>query len=163
LPEECSESWARSLHFGDRMERATTDRRDPFDTRAERFAQAMSRATGSTAAFGIALAAVLAWGVSGPVFHFSDTWQLVMNTVSSVATLLMVFLIQRAQNKDALAMHVKLNEIIKAIEGASNHIVNAEGLSEATLSRLQESYQRIAENADRRGEPPPAGKPPAAP
>jgi hypothetical protein len=71
-----------------------------------------------------------------------------------IATLLMVFLIQGAQNKDALAMHVKLNEIIQAVEGASNHIVNAEGLSEATLSRLRESYQQIAENAERRGEPP---------
>jgi low affinity Fe/Cu permease len=130
--------------------------RDSSDTRAERLAQAISRFTGRTAAFGIALGTVIAWGISGPVFHYSDTWQLVMNTTSSIATLLMVFLIQRAQNKDALAMHVKLNEIIKAIEGASNQIVNAEGLSEATLSRLQESYQRIAENAERRGDPPPA-------
>jgi low affinity Fe/Cu permease len=145
------------------MERAASDRRDPSDTKAERFAQAISRFTGTTAAFGVALIAVLAWVLTGPVFGYSDTWQLVMNTVSSIATLLMVFLIQRAQNKDALAMHVKLNEIVKAIEGASNHIVNAEGLSEATLARLQESYQQIAENADRRGEPSPSSGRPAAP
>ena len=143
------------------MERPTTGRRDPSDTKAERFAQAISRLTGSSAAFGIALAMVIAWGLSGPIFGYSDTWQLVMNTVSSIATLLMVFLIQRAQNKDALAMHVKLNEIIKAIEGASNHIVNAEGLSETTLSRLQKSYQRIAENAQGHGEPPLASERPA--
>jgi low affinity Fe/Cu permease len=145
------------------MEHATGGRRDPSNTRAERFAPAMSRLSGSTAAFGIALATVLAWILSGPVFGYSDTWQLVMNTVSSIATLLMVFLIQRAQNKDALAMHVKLNEIIKAIEGASNHIVSAEGLSEATLSRLQESYQRVAENAQRHGEAPSASEPPTSP
>ncbi len=145
------------------MEHATTGRRDPSDTKAERFAQAMSRLTGSTAAFGIAVVVVLAWGICGPIFGYSDTWQLVMNTASSIATLLMVFLIQRAQNKDSLAMHVKLNEIIKAIEGASNHIVNAEGLSESTLSRLQENYQRIAERAPGRGEPPPAGDRPATP
>jgi len=145
------------------MERATTDRRDPSDTKAERLAQDISRFTGSTAAFGIALATILTWGLTGPVFGYSDTWQLVMNTVSSIVTFLMVFLIQRAQNKDALAMHVKLNEIIKAIEGASNHIVNAEGLSEATLSRLQESYQRVAQNAEQRREPSPAGERPAEP
>lgn len=83
--------------------------------------------------------------MTGPVFHWSDTWQLVMNTVSSVVTFLMVFLIQRSQNKDALAMHVKLNEIVAAVEGASNRIVNVEDLSEAELKRLQERYQRIAE------------------
>jgi len=119
-------------------------------------AQGITRFSGSTPAFGLALAIILAWAVSGPVFHYSDTWQLVMNTASSITTFLMVFLIQRAQNKDALAIHVKLNEIIKAIEGASNHIVNAEGLSEATLTRLQQRYQEIADNAARRGDPPPA-------
>jgi low affinity Fe/Cu permease len=119
-------------------------------------AQGITRFSGSTPAFGMALAVIFAWAVSGPVFHYSDTWQLVMNTASSITTFLMVFLIQRAQNKDALAIHVKLNEIIKAIEGASNHIVNAEGLSEATLTRLQERYQEIADNAARRGEPSPA-------
>jgi len=119
-------------------------------------AQGITRFSGSTPAFGLALAVILAWAVSGPVFHYSDTWQLVMNTASSITTFLMVFLIQRAQNKDALTIHVKLNEIIKAIEGASNHIVNAEDLSEATLTRLQERYQEIADNAARRGEPSPA-------
>jgi low affinity Fe/Cu permease len=130
--------------------------RDPYDTRAERMAQEITRFSGSTAAFSLALAVILAWAVTGPVFHYSDTWQLVMNTASSITTFLMVFLIQRAQNKDALAIHVKLNEIIKAIEGASNHMVNAEDLSEKTLTRLQERYQEIAKDAARRGEPSPA-------
>ena len=84
------------------------------------------------------------WAATGPVFHYSDTWQLVMNTASSIVTFLMVFLIQRSQNKDALAMHVKLNEIVKAIEGASNRIVNVEDLSEAELQRLQGRYQTLA-------------------
>jgi low affinity Fe/Cu permease len=132
--------------------------RDSSDTKAERLAQGITRFSGSTMAFGLALLVVLGWAFSGPVFHYSDTWQLLMNTVSSITTLLMVFLIQRAQNKDALAIHVKLNEITKAIEGASNHIVNAEGLSEKTLSRLQERYQEIAEKAARRGDPPPASE-----
>ena len=141
------------------MEKAAVpDRRprDSSDTAAERLAQAITRFSGSTTAFGTAVFLVLGWAVGGPVFHFSDTWQRVMNTTSSIATFLMVFLIQRAQNKDSMAIHVKLNEIIKAVEGASNHVVSAEGLSESTLNVLQERYQRIAENAARRGDPPPA-------
>ena len=126
------------------------------DKAAERLAQTITRFSGSTTAFTIAVLLVLGWACGGPVFHFSDTWQLVMNTTSSIATFLMVFLIQRAQNKDSMAIHVKLNEIIKAVEGASNHVVNAEGLSESTLSNLQQRYQRIAENAQKRGDPPPA-------
>ena len=113
-------------------------------TAAQRFAQAVTKWTGSTPAFAIALGAVVLWAGTGPVFHYSDTWQLVMNTASSIVTFLMVFLIQRSQNKDALAMHVKLNEIVKAIEGASNRIVNVEDLSEAELLRLQERYQTLA-------------------
>ena len=147
------------------MENAAPEKRqrDPSDTKAERLAQTITRFSGSTPAIGLALVVVLGWAVAGTVFHYSDTWQLVMNTASSITTFLMVFLIQRSQNKDALAIHVKLNEIIKAIEGASNHVVNAEGLSEATLSGLQERYQAIAENAARRGDPPPAKEKTAEP
>ena len=122
------------------------------ETRAQRFAQASTRWTGSTPAFAIALAMVVLWALTGPVFRYSDTWQLVMNTASSVVTFLMVFLIQRSQNKDSLAVHVKLNEIIQAIEGASNRIVNVEDLSEAELQKLQERYQRIAERAHKTAE-----------
>jgi low affinity Fe/Cu permease len=113
-------------------------------TRAQAFTQGVTKWTGSTPAFAIALGAVLVWGITGPAFHYSDTWQLVMNTASSIVTFLMVFLIQRSQNKDALAMHVKLNEIVKAIAGASNRIVNVEDLSEGELQRLQERYQALA-------------------
>ena len=110
----------------------------------ERMAQAFTKWTGSTSAFGLAVGGVLVWMVTGPVFHYSDTWQLVMNTASSIVTFLMVFLIQRSQNKDALAMHVKLNEIVKAVVGASDRIVNVEDLSEEELKRLQERYQALA-------------------
>ena len=122
------------------------------ETVAQRFAQAVARRSGSTPAFAIAIAIVLGWGITGPIFHYSDTWQLVMNTTSSVVTFLMVFLIQRSQNKDSLAVHVKLNEIIKAIEGASNRIVNVEDLSESELEALQARYQRIADQAHRAAE-----------
>jgi low affinity Fe/Cu permease len=113
-------------------------------TVAQLVAQAVAKWTGTTTAFAIALGAVVFWAATGPVFHYSDTWQLVMNTASSIVTFLMVFLIQRSQNKDALAMHVKLNEIVTAIEGASNRIVNVEDLSEAELQRLQGRYQTLA-------------------
>ncbi len=122
------------------------------ETYAQRFTQLFTRWTGSTVAFAIALGVVLIWAVTGPIFHYSDTWQLVMNTTSSVVTFLMVFLLQRSQNKDSLAMHVKLNEIIKAIEGASNRIVNVEDLSESELQQLQARYQRIAERANKAAE-----------
>jgi low affinity Fe/Cu permease len=113
-------------------------------TAGERLAQVASRWTGTTAAFMLVIVLVATWALLGPVFHYSDTWQLVMNTASSIVTFLMVFLIQRSQNKDAIAIHVKLNEIIAAIEGASNHIVNVEDLSEEELKRLQQRYQDLA-------------------
>ena len=105
----------------------------------------MTRWAGSTVALLVAVLAVVTWIVTGPLFHWADTWLLVMNTVGSVVTFLMVFLIQRSQNKDALAVHVKLNEIVAAIEGASNHIVNVENLPEEKLQRLRDGYQEVAD------------------
>ena len=121
----------------------------------ERLAQAVTRWTGSTTAFSIAAISVLVWGAAGPAFHWSDTWQLIMNTASSIVTFLMVFLIQRSQNKDTLAIHVKLNEIISSLEGASKGLVSVEDLSEVELQTLKARYQRIvddvaAEQASRR-------------
>lgn len=115
----------------------------PPERLVERLAQAATRWTGSTAAFLLATVAVLVWATSGPIFRWSDTWQLVMNTTSSIVTFLLVFLIQRSQNKDALAIHLKLNEIITAMEGASKKVVNVEELSETELQRLKEHYQRL--------------------
>jgi low affinity Fe/Cu permease len=100
---------------------------------------------GSSWAFGLALAVVLIWLITGPFFGFSDTWQLVINTGTTTMTFLMVFLIQRAQNKDSLAIQLKLNEIVAALEGASNHLINVEDLGEEDVGVLHEHYQKLAE------------------
>ncbi|HEV2720331.1 MAG TPA: low affinity iron permease family protein [Thermoanaerobaculia bacterium] len=113
----------------------------------ERAAAAATRKTGSTFAFIAAVAVILIWLVTGPIFHFSDTWQLVINTGTTIITFLMVFLIQRAQNKDALALQIKLNELIAAVEGASNRLIAAEDLSEGELKTLEEHFEKLAEMA----------------
>jgi low affinity Fe/Cu permease len=118
----------------------------PAKSPGERLAQAVTRWTGSNAVFSAALVAVLAWALSGPAFRWSDTWQLLMNTTSSIVTFLLVFLIQRSQNKDALAIHVKLNEIIAALEGASKRVVAVEDLSEIELQRLKERYLQLVDD-----------------
>jgi low affinity Fe/Cu permease len=110
-----------------------------------------TRWTGSTAAFGTALGVVVVWALLGPVFHFSDTWQLVINTGTTIVTFLMVFLIQRAQNKDSLAIHIKLNEIVAVMEGASNRIIDAESLSEDELRTLEKYYGELSKLAEKEG------------
>jgi low affinity Fe/Cu permease len=112
-----------------------------------RFATAATHWTGSTSAFLIAFLVIIVWLVTGPIFHFSDTWQLIINTGTTIITFLMVFLIQRAQNKDALAVQLKLNEIVAALEGASNRLISSEDLSEEELKVLRIHYQRLAEMA----------------
>jgi low affinity Fe/Cu permease len=91
----------------------------------------------------MAVAIVLVWAVSGPWFHYSDTWQLVINTGTTVVTFLMVFLIQRSQNKDSRAIHLKLNEIVVVLEGASNKLINVEDMTEAEVHALHERYQKL--------------------
>jgi low affinity Fe/Cu permease len=115
----------------------------------------LSPAGRSTAAFSVATVSVVVWAATGPLFHWSDTWQVIMNTASSIVTFLMVFLMQRSQNKDTLAIHVKLNEIISSMEGASKGLVSVEDLSEVELQTLKARYQRMvddvgAEQASRR-------------
>ena len=109
----------------------------------ERFSLKATKATGTSAAFVIALSVLIVWAISGPLFHFSDTWQLVINTGTTIVTFLMVFLIQRTQNKDALAIHLKLNEIVAAIEGASNRLVDVEDLTEDEIAVLHKHYQKL--------------------
>jgi low affinity Fe/Cu permease len=112
-----------------------------------RFATWVSWMAGSTAAFMMALAVVIVWAVSGPLFKYSDTWQLTINTGTTIVTFLMVFLIQRAQNKDALAVQLKLNELVAAIEGASNRLISVEDLSDQELEVLHKHYQRLGDMA----------------
>src|ERR1043165_8651555 len=113
----------------------------------ERMANNVTRVTGSTGAFTIALLIVVGWLISGPIFHFSDTWQLVINTGTTIVTFLMVFLIQRSQNKESLAIQLKLNELVAAVRGASNRLINIEDLSEEEVKTLHEHYARLVELA----------------
>src|SRR3954469_3546206 len=121
--------------------------RSRFGQRLERWSRAVTAWTGSSWAFAVAVAVIAVWLATGPLFHYSDTWQLVINTGTTIVTFLMVFLIQRAQNKDALAIQLKLNEIVAAIQGASNRLIAVEELSEPELNALHRHYCRLAEMA----------------
>ena len=110
----------------------------------ERFASGATTWTGNNSAFLLAIAVIVIWGATGPLFHYSDTWQLVINTGTSVLTFLMVFLIQRTQNKESLAMQLKINEIVAALKGASNRLISVEDLSEAELQQLHTRYVALA-------------------
>ena len=126
------------------MSQQNGDRHRGLAERLARFASWISEKTGSTPAFLIALGIVIVWACLGPIFKFSDTWQLVINTGTTIVTFLMVFLIQRAQNKDALAVQLKLNEIVAAIEGASNRLISVEDLSDDDLEVLHKHYRELA-------------------
>ena len=110
----------------------------------ERLSGKVTNWAGSTSAFVIAGAIVVAWAALGPVFGFSNTWQLVINTGTTIVTFLMVFLIQRSQNKDARAIHIKLNELVAAMQGASNRLIDVESLSEKELASLHRHYHELA-------------------
>jgi len=117
----------------------------------ERAARAVTAWTGTSQAFACAVGVVMVWALLGPVFGFSDTWQLVINTGTTIATFLMVFLIQRSQNKDSQAIHLKLNEIVAALQGASNRLINVEDLTEQEVQTLHRHYQLLSEIAKRDG------------
>ena len=123
--------------------------RSPLGQRLELWSRFVTNWTGSSWAFAVAVVVVVVWLATGPIFHYSDTWQLVINTGTTIVTFLMVFLIQRAQNKDALAVHLKLNEIVAALHGASNRLIDVESLSEVDLVKLHRFYHRLAEMAKR--------------
>src|SRR6201990_2530684 len=114
----------------------------------ERFSNWATAATGSSAAFLIAVVVIIVWAVTGPLFKYSDTWQLVINTSTTIVTFLMVFLIQRAQNKDSKAVHLKLNEIVAAMEGSSNRLIDVESLSEEDIRTLHRHFGELASMAD---------------
>jgi low affinity Fe/Cu permease len=112
------------------------------------FAQRSSILLGSAWAFAAAVLAILVWILTGPTFHFSDTWQLIINTATTIVTFLMVFLIQNTQNRDAKAMQLKLDELIRALKGARNQLVNLENLSDDDLKKLEEQFQRLRKHAE---------------
>ena len=113
----------------------------------ERSATAVTHWTGTTSAFILACAIVIVWALTGPIFQYSNTWQLVINTGTTIVTFLMVFLIQRTQNKDSLALQLKLNEIVAALDGASNRLIDVESLTEQELMILRRHYGRLAQMA----------------
>ena len=113
----------------------------------ERFSMKATQATGTSTAFIVALLVIVVWAITGPIFAFSDTWQLVINTGTTIVTFLMVFLIQRTQNKDALAIHLKLNEMVAALEGASNRLIDVEDLTEDEIKTLHQHFKRLGEMA----------------
>jgi low affinity Fe/Cu permease len=114
----------------------------------ERFSNWATAATGSSAAFILAGTTVIIWAVTGPVFKYSETWQLVINTGTTIVTFLMVFLIQKSQNKDSKAIHLKLNELLASHEGTSNRMVNIEDLTEGELDHLYKFYIRLSDLAE---------------
>ena len=111
-----------------------------------KFAQATSAAVGSSWAFILAFLIIVVWAITGPMFHYSDTWQLVINTGTTIITFLMVFLIQNTQNRDAKAIHLKLDELIKGVKGARTGLVNLEQLSDEDLERLHKEFERLHES-----------------
>jgi len=113
----------------------------------ERFSGFATKFAGSTRAFILAIAVILIWLITGPIFHFSNTWQLIINTGTTIVTFIMVFLIQRTQNKDSLVMQLKLNELIASKHGASNRLINLEDISEEELQILRKYYHRLADKA----------------
>ena len=115
------------------------------------FARRCSVALGSAWAFAGAVLVILVWILTGPTFHFSDTWQLIINTATTIVTFLMVFLIQNTQNRDAKAMHLKLDEIIRAIKDARDELVDLEDLSDEDLKKLEEQFKRLRQKAEQDG------------
>jgi low affinity Fe/Cu permease len=113
-----------------------------------KFAQNIAHAVGTSWAFILAVTLIVAWAITGPLFGYSDTWQLVINTSTTIVTFLMVFLIQNTQNRDAKAIHLKLDELIKAVGGARTRLVDLEDLSDEELEELHEEFKKLHERLD---------------
>ena len=114
------------------------------------FARRSSMVLGSAWAFASAILIIVVWGLTGPTFHYSDTWQLIINTGTTIVTFLMVFLIQNTQNRDAKAAHLKLDEVIRALKGARNELVDLENLSDEDLTSLEKQFERVRKKAENR-------------
>lgn len=120
---------------------------DPARNFFGRFSAKVTRLAGKPGTFILALLIILVWSLSGPLFHFSDTWQLVINTGTTIITFLMVFIIQQTQNKDTMALHLKLNELIASNKGCSNRLIDVEDLSEQELETLKQFYIQLSQLA----------------
>ncbi|HEY4257152.1 MAG TPA: low affinity iron permease family protein [Candidatus Udaeobacter sp.] len=118
------------------------------------FARSSSMVLGSAWAFTLAIVIIIVWGLTGPAFHFSDTWQLIINTGTTIVTFLMVFVIQNTQNRDSKAVNLKLDEVIRAVKGARNQLINLEGLSDEELKNLENQFKRVREKAEEDGNNP---------
>jgi low affinity Fe/Cu permease len=114
-----------------------------------RFSKLVARVTGQPVSFGLAVLVILVWAITGPIFQWSDTWQLIVNTGTTIVTFLMVFLIQSTQNRDAEAVHIKLDELLRVTPGAHNVLLDLEEMEEADLARLRAAYQKLADEARR--------------
>ena len=112
------------------------------------FARRSSMLLGSAWTFAIAILVIVIWGLTGPMFHYSDTWQLIINTGTTIITFLMVFLIQNTQNRDAKAAHLKLDELIRALKGARNELIDLEKLADEDLTRLEKQFERVRKKAE---------------
>ena len=115
------------------------------------FARRSSVVLGSAWAFATAILIIVIWGLTGPMFHYSDTWQLIINTGTTIVTFLMVFLIQNTQNRDSKAVHLKLDEVIRALKGARNHFIDLEKLSDEDLASLEKQFALVRKKAERNG------------
>src|SRR4051812_36615325 len=120
-----------------------------FNAWLENFSRRVTAWSGSSLAIGLATLTIIVWAASGPIFHYSDTWQLVINTGTTIVTFLMVFLIQRAQNKDALAIQLKLNELLASQQGASNRLINLEDWSEEDIIALHQRFENLSKRLEK--------------
>lgn len=118
-----------------------------------KFSNSVSQAMGSPRTFLLAVLIVLAWAVTGPMFDYSDTWQLVINTGTTIVTFLMVFVIQNSQNRDAMALHLKLDELLRAVEGARTSLVNIEGMQDEKILELRDEFRALGKKHDETCEP----------
>jgi low affinity Fe/Cu permease len=130
--------------------RAETEKRASLNTWFSGVASRASQIVGSAWMFIAAIAVIVAWGVTGPLFHYSDTWQLIINTGTTIITFLMVFLIQNTQNRDAKAIHLKLNELIHAVSQAHDELIDVEKLSDEELKTLEGYYEKVRKECERR-------------
>jgi low affinity Fe/Cu permease len=148
MREEAPNSYADSLSTVPDTSSPAYAARHPVTRAFDSFASSVTRLAGSPVAFGVAVITVLVWAVTGPLFHFSDGWQLVINTGTTIVTFLMVFLIQQSQNKDSVAVHLKLNELLASHRAANNQLIGIEDASEEDLRQLAAAYLRLASQAD---------------